>query len=79
MARVRLSVSVSDSHMDRLADVAEAAARAGMDVEQRLPQVGVLTGTIDEDRLQALQGVPGVQHVEEEREVGIAPPDSRLQ
>jgi hypothetical protein len=79
MAKVRLSVSISDSHMGRISDVAAAAERAGMEVEQQLPQIGVLTGTIEQDRLQALQRVPGVQHVEEEREVGIAPPGSRLQ
>jgi len=79
MAKVRLSVSISDSHMGRVSDVAAAAERAGMNVEQQLPQIGALTGTIEQDQLQALRRVAGIQHVEEEREVGIAPPGGRVQ
>ena len=79
MTKVRLSLSISDSHMDRIDEVAAAATRAGMTVEQRLPDLGVLTGEIDRDKLVRLRQVDGISDVEEERTVRIPPPDSPVQ
>ena len=79
MAKVRLSLSVSDSHMNKIDEVAAAATRAGMTVEQRLTELGVLTGEIDQDKIDRLRQVDGVSDVEEERTVRIPPPGSPIQ
>jgi hypothetical protein len=79
MAKVRLSLSVSDSHLKQLSQVAKAAKKAGMKVEQQHDALGVLTGSIDEKKLSALHRIEGVSHVEEQRAVGIAPPGSPIQ
>lgn len=79
MAKVRLSVSVSDSHLQHLGKIAKAAAKAGMKVEQKLEGLGVLTGSIDASKVKQLHKIEGVSHVEEERKVKISPPDSSLQ
>jgi hypothetical protein len=79
MTKVRLSLSISDSHMNRIDEVAAAAMRAGMTVEQRLPDLGVLTGEIDRDKLARLRQVDGISDVEEERTVRIPTPNSPIQ
>ena len=79
MMEVRLSLSISDSHTNRIDEVAGAAIRAGMTVGQRLPDLGVLTGEIDRDKLVRLRQVDGISDVEEERTVRIPPPDSPVQ
>jgi hypothetical protein len=77
--KVRLSLSVDDAHLNRLNEIGKAAQKAGLSIEQRLPDLGVLTGSIDSAKVAALHGIEGVQSVEEERSVGIAPPGSPVQ
>jgi hypothetical protein len=79
MKKVRLSLSVSDTHLGDIKKVVKAAKKAGMSVEAQHESLGVVTGSIDADKLAALQRVAGVGHVEEERKVGIAPPDRQVQ
>ena len=79
MSKVRLSVSVSDSHLDRMGDVADAAKRAGMTIEQRLTDLGILTGSIDANKIAHLQHMEGISHVEEEGTVSVPPPYSSIQ
>lgn len=79
MAEVKVSVSVDDSHLGRLDDVARAVEAAGMTVQGREAAIGVLTGSVAADRLDRLRSVAGVEHVETQREVRVPPPDSEVQ
>jgi hypothetical protein len=79
MSKVRLSLSVRDLQGGLIDKVARAAKRAGMKVEHRLDDLGVLTGTIDEGSLGKLRAIEGVSNVEQERQVGIPKPDSPIQ
>ncbi len=79
MGRIRLTLCVDDSHADDLGDIAGAARRAGMTVEQELSGIGVLTGSIDADNLDALRAIAGVTSVEQERDVTLPPPGSPVQ
>jgi hypothetical protein len=79
MAKVRLSVSVSDSHMKHLSKVKKAAEKAGMTVVKQFDDLGVLTGLIDASKIDRLHRIDGVSHVEEQREPGVPPPDSSIQ
>jgi hypothetical protein len=79
MAKVRLTVSVKDSHLKNVGAVAKAAKKAGMKVEQQLDDLGVLSGSIDASKLESLQRLEGVSHVEEERQVQLPPGGSPVQ
>ena len=79
MAKVRLSISVDDKHRDKFSNVIKEAEKAGMDVEEKLKDIGVATGSIDAEKLDSLRKVKGVQHVEQERKYQIPPPDSDVQ
>jgi len=79
MAKVRLSLSVSDSHLKHLGKIAQAAKKAGMVVEQQLDTLGILTGSIDADKVSKLHRIDGVSSVEPERQVGVPPPERPVQ
>jgi hypothetical protein len=79
MSRVSVSLSVSDDRIDQFPDVVDRARAAGLDVWQELDLIGVVSGTIEEERLEELRRIPGVAAVEPEREFQIPPPDSEIQ
>ena len=79
MAEVNVSVSVADDSMDRFSEVVRRLKDAGLDVEQELEEIGVVTGSIDPEKADSLREIEGVSHVERSREFRIAPPDSDVQ
>ncbi|HEU4511370.1 MAG TPA: hypothetical protein VFR78_24285 [Pyrinomonadaceae bacterium] len=79
MAKVKLSISVDEEHLNQFPKIMKEVEKAGMEIDQELEDLGVATGAIDEDKVAALREVEGVEHVEEEREFQIAPPDSDVQ
>jgi hypothetical protein len=79
MSVSKISVSVDEQHLDRFTEVVREIKQAGMKVEQQLNDIGVITGTIDSAKVESLNKVKGVAHVEESRQFHIAPPDSDIQ
>jgi cell division protein ZapA (FtsZ GTPase activity inhibitor) len=77
--RRNVTVTVADSHVAAIEEVASALRDAGMDVSAVLAAIGVVTGSIEEDRLAAIAGVGGVASVEEQANVQLAPPDAEVQ
>jgi hypothetical protein len=79
MAEVNVSVSVADDSMDWFSEVVRRLKEAGLDVEQELGEIGVVTGSIDSEKAELLRDVEGVSHVERSRDFQISPPDSDIQ
>jgi hypothetical protein len=79
MSVVKVSVSVDEQQLDQFPQVVEEVKQAGMKVEQQLKDIGVITGSIDSEKLKSLRKVKGVAHIEESREFQIAPPDRDIQ
>jgi hypothetical protein len=79
MAEVNVSVSVADGSIDRFSEVVSRLRDAGLEVEQELEEIGVVTGSIDSEKAESLREIEGVSHVERSREFRIAPPDSDIQ
>jgi len=79
VAKVSLLVSVDDEHLERFSEVVKGVEDVGLEVEQRLEDLGVIAGSIDSERVEALSRVEGVSHVEESRGFQIPPPDSDVQ
>jgi UDP-N-acetylmuramate-alanine ligase len=77
--KVSLLVSVNDDHLDRFSKVVKDVEDVGMEVEQKMEDLGVLTGSIDSEKVEPLRRVEGVSHVEESRRFEIPPPDSDIQ
>lgn len=79
MPKITVSISVDEQHKDRLSDVIENCKELGLNVEQQLDAIGVITGSIDSAKTDALKQVQGVSKVEPSRQFQIAPPDSEIQ
>lgn len=77
--RRHVTVTVADSHAGAVADVAEQLARAGLEVDQVLAAIGVITGAVDDELLAAIEAVPGVAAVQEQSDFQLAPPDADVQ
>ena len=83
MARVRMLISVRDSHLGSLDDIAKAAEQAGMDVDTKMAEIGVVSGLIDAglidaglidaDRIDRLRAIEGVQDVEVDKKFTLPP------
>jgi len=79
MAKVNLTVSVDDAHLDRFSEVVERVKKAGLKVDQKMANLGMVTGSIDSEKVGLLRKVKGVAEIEEQRDIQIAPPESPVQ
>ena len=59
--------------------VAQQLRAAGMTVEQVLPAIGVITGTVAAELRAALAELPGVLAIEPEQTFRVPPPESEIQ
>jgi hypothetical protein len=76
---VHLSVTVDDEHVPAIHAVADALRARGMQVEQVLDGLGIITGSAPADSRPALTGVEGVVSVDEQLTHRLPPPDSAVQ
>jgi hypothetical protein len=79
MSKIKVSISVDDAHINQISEIAKSLQSVGMDVEQTLPSIGVISGSISSDQVNRLDQIEGVQHVDPERSYQLAPPDSDVQ
>lgn len=79
MSKVQVSISIDDDHVNKISEIVKSLQSVGMDVEQTLPSIGIISGSVSSDQLNNLNGIEGVQHVESERSYKLAPPDSNIQ
>ena len=71
MTKVRMLISVRDSHLGSLDEIAKAAEQAGMEVDARMTNIGVVSGLIERDRIDNLRAIDGVQDVEEDKKFDL--------
>jgi hypothetical protein len=64
---VRINVSVDDTHLGQIDEVAAHLRAAGMHVDRTLATLGSFSGHATGELLHALRQVPGVAAVEAER------------
>jgi hypothetical protein len=75
----RVTVTIDDKHLGRLDDIADRLQGAGMQVEQVLQPIGIITGSVSPTQRHSLEDVPGVAAVEGESSFQLAPPDADVQ
>ena len=75
MTSIDVNITVDEAFLPKFASVVRAARKAGLKVSQQMKDIGVLAGSIDSDKLEALAKVPGITHVEANRDISIGPPD----
>jgi hypothetical protein len=75
----RVSVSVDDDHVEHIGVVAEALRHQGMEIDQVMDSLGIISGSVPEETRPSLLGVEGVLSVDESRGFQLPPPDSPVQ
>lgn len=75
----RVSVSVDDEHLEAIGAVVAALRGQGMQVEQVMDQLGIISGVAPAGARGALMAVEGVLSIDESQEVQLPPPDSPVQ
>ncbi len=76
MAKVRMLISVRESHLGSLDDIAKAAQQAGMEVDTKLRDIGMVSGLIEDDRIDSLRAIEGVADVAEDKKYRLPPGNS---
>ncbi len=79
MGKVNLTVSIADQELPHFRELVARIKSLGLEVDQELESVGVVTGAIDQEKIQDLKKLKGVANVEESRTFRIAPPESEVQ
>ena len=74
-----VTITVDDTHLDRIEEVAAHLRSSGMQVDQVLNEIGVISGSVPDDRRQLLKTVTGVQSVDDTATVQLPPPESPVQ
>ena len=74
-----VSVTVDDRHLSALDGVVQNLRARGMQVEQVLAGLGIITGSAPAGALGALTAVAGVVSVDEQLVHRLPPPDAPLQ
>jgi MoaA/NifB/PqqE/SkfB family radical SAM enzyme len=64
MSQINIVISVDDEHLEKILEVAASLRAAGMTVENIMPEVGVISGSIDYEKSEALSDIEGVEYVE---------------
>ncbi len=68
-------ITVEDTHLDRIDDVAERIRELGVHIDEILKATGLICGSTG-GRLTELKKVPGVMSVEDQPTFEIPPPDA---
>lgn len=79
MDKVKVTVSIDDAHVEQIDQVTKQLKSAGLDVEQTLPTLGIVTGSVETEKMSSLSKVTGVESVEVDKNYQLAPPDSDVQ
>ena len=62
-----------------LEDVKKKLTRSGFSVDKVLDEIGVITGTSDDDDVERFRSVDGVADISPDEDVDIGPPDAPIQ
>ncbi len=79
MSDVKILVSVDDAHLPQIQQVSQQLQSSGMNVEQTLSTIGVISGSVQPDKLNNLYQIEGVKNVESQESYKLAPPNSDIQ
>ncbi len=79
MSEVQISVSVDDAHLSQIEQISRQLESSGMNVEQTLSSLGIISGSIQSEKLNSLYQVEGIKNVEPEQSYRLAPPNSDIQ
>ena len=79
MDKVTVNITIGDAYLEQIDQVTEDLKAAGLEVEQTLSTLGIVTGSIESEKVSSLSEVTGVDAVEADRTITLPPPGANLQ
>jgi hypothetical protein len=79
MPTEKVNVTIADQDPGQFSEVVRRLEEAGLQIEQSLPEIGIVSGSIDSAKKADLDQLHGVAGVESDRVIRIPPPDSPVQ
>ncbi|UNK44264.1 hypothetical protein [Arthrobacter sulfonylureivorans] len=76
---MHIIVTVRHERISDTGRIAEQLAAQGMKIEGVLSTVGVITGSVKAEELMAVRKIDGVESIDEDRSMGLPPPNSDVQ
>ena len=73
MSQVAVKIVVDDAHLDEFEAVATRLRKSGMEVEDAMPEIGVIFGSVDDKELPQIRKTAGVFEAQAERGVQLPP------
>jgi predicted transcriptional regulator len=67
MSKVEIIVKIEDAAADKISEIARECERAGMQVEQKMKAVGMISGAIEKANIGKIERIKGVSYVEESK------------
>ncbi|MEO0845749.1 MAG: ketohydroxyglutarate aldolase [Cyanobacteria bacterium J06648_1] len=77
--RIKISISVDDAHLSAIEQVSQQLKSTGMNVEQILSAIGVISGSIQSEKVNSLYKINGIQNIMPERTIQLSPPNLGIQ
>ncbi|HSK71139.1 MAG TPA: hypothetical protein VK892_05555 [Pyrinomonadaceae bacterium] len=71
MSKAEVIVKIEKNYKDRLAEIAAQCKNAGMNVEQQMSALGMISGTVEKSAIKKIEKIEGVAYVEESKPIGI--------
>ncbi|NEQ53897.1 MAG: ketohydroxyglutarate aldolase [Leptolyngbya sp. SIO3F4] len=79
MDKIKVNITIDDAHLEQMDQVTEELKTAGLEVEKTLSTLGIVTGSIESEKLSSLSEVTGVDAVEADTTVTLPPPGADIQ
>ena len=73
MSRLSYAVVVDDNHFDETRSIAETISRQGFKVESVMPEIGAIYGSAEENIVNRLRAIEGVEEVREAHDIQMPP------
>ena len=79
MPRVNITLSIPDEHLPNYRELVKQLKQAGLQVDQEMEALGIVTGSVDAEKIDHLKRIKGIGNIEQSREYQLPPPDSDVQ
>jgi hypothetical protein len=79
MSPIKISVSIKDENLSEIERISQNLQSHGLNVEQTLLNIGMITGSIETHLVDSLYQIHGVKQVERQESYQLPLPDSDIQ
>ncbi len=76
---VEITIAIGNRYLSKFDAIVSSCEAVGLQVSQKLTQLGLIIGRIKADKIAELQQIEGITAVEQSRSYQLPPPESDLQ